>query len=227
MNVCHWFRLRVVTTFLGTTLIALGRIALSGCAPVGAPDALVEDDELRDVRSGAAEEAEEAYEVDDVPSAKGVDGLGLIAHTSLSNEVIVDVIRDFKYRGKGFSRVNLRPFPSTVSPSKSVALWVSQGGYDAFSEIDPDASGSNAELPVGTVIVREVLSKGELDTITVMVKLPKGAFPLGGDFWYAATDPDGTIRMDKEDGSPQAGLLQDCGTCHLRRNDDAFVFGAP
>jgi hypothetical protein len=33
--------------------------------------------------------------------------------------------------------------------------------------------------------------------------------------------------MSAKDGSPQAGLLENCGTCHLRRNEDAFLFGAP
>jgi hypothetical protein len=212
----------MATTVVATVLLALGRVALSGCAPVGAGS--FPEDEGRNL---GLDEAAQWDAVEDVPESRAVDNLGLIAHTSLSNEVIVDVVRGFKYRGKGFVRVNNEPFRSTVSPSKSVALWVSEGGYDAFSEISPDERGSRAEVPVGTVIVREVLGNGKIDTITVMVKLPEGAFPLGGDFWYAATDAGGTIRTDESDGSPQAGLLANCGTCHLRRDEDAFLFGAP
>jgi hypothetical protein len=185
----------------------------------------MEDDGLRNLRPAPSHHADEPGET--VAPVQGIDALGMIAITSLSNELIVRMVRGASYRGRGFLRVNQEPFQSIVSPSKTVVLWVSEGGFDPFSEISPDESGSHAELPMGTVIVREVLSNNELDTITVMVKLPKGTFPLGGDFWYAATDPDGTIRADKNDGSPQAGLLENCGTCHLRRNNDAFLFGAP
>lgn len=73
--------------------------------------------------------------------------------------------------------------------------------------------------------MRDVLNDGVLDTITVMVKLPPGAFPLGGDWWYAAADPDGKIRMDAKLQTPLAGLMQNCGTCHLRRSQDDFLFG--
>ena len=72
----------------------------------------------------------------------------------------------------------------------------------------------------------EVLSSSVLETITVMVRLPNGAFPLGGDYWYGATDPEGNVKTS-DDGAPLVGLLQNCGTCHLRRSHDAFLFGTP
>ena len=214
-------RVHRVWRIVGMTVAALGRIALSGCTAAVGSGSLGDEDAPGELRTSQVDEVEH------IGGARGVEPDGLIARTSLSNELIVDMVRGFTYRGQGFLRVNDEPFPSTVSPNKDVTLWVSRAGYDAFSEISPEESGSRAELPVGTVIVREVLDNGKVDTITVMVKLPTDAFPLGGDFWYAATDPDGTIRSDKNSGSPLAGLLENCGTCHLRRNDDAFVFGAP
>jgi len=145
----------------------------------------------------------------------------------LSNEAIYDLLRGTKYRGKGFRKVNDEPFPSTVAPDKSITLWVSEAGYEAFAKVSPEESGTNVALPVGTVIVREVLAGENLDTITAMVRLADGAFPLGGNWWYAAADPDGTIRKNAQTGAPTAGLLESCGTCHLRRSHDDYLFGTP
>jgi hypothetical protein len=173
-----------------------------------------------------------------VPSVDGKDGTDestgtalstdtLIRPEELSNEVIVDLLRDGTYRGPGYRLVNEEPFPSTVAPGKTIVLWVSEAGYPALARVSADHAGSEVTVPVGTVIVREVLLDDALDTLTVMVKMPKGAFPLGGDWWYAAADPDGKIRKHATEGTPLAGLLEKCGTCHLRRDRDAFLFGAP
>lgn len=163
----------------------------------------------------------------DDADASVAEPIGPITNDSISNEAIVDLLQNRKYRGPGFRALNVVPFPSTVSPQKKIALYVSDAGYDALSQVASDEAGSGVNLPVGTVIVRDVLNAGVLDTITVMVKLAPGAFPLGGDWWYAAADPDGKIRMDAELQTPLAGLLQNCGTCHLRRSQDDFLFGAP
>lgn len=173
-----------------------------------------------------------------VPSVDGKDGSDestgtavssdtLIRPEELSNEVIVDLLREGTYRGPGYSLVNEEPFPSTVAPGKTVVLWVSEAGYPALARVSADHAGSDVTVPVGTVIVREVFLDEALDTLTVMVKMPKGAFPLGGDWWYAAADPDGKIRKHATEGTPLAGLLEKCGTCHLRRDRDGFLFGAP
>lgn len=145
----------------------------------------------------------------------------------LSNEAIYDLLRGSKYRGAGFRKVNDEPFPSTVAPDKTITLWITKAGYDAFVKVAPEKSGTNVALPVGTVIVREVIAGDKLDTITAMVRLADGAFPLGGNWWYAAADPDGTIRKNAQTGAPTAGLLENCGTCHLRRSHDDYLFGTP
>lgn len=159
-------------------------------------------------------------------SADEADADDELGQDSLSNEAILGLLPGYKYRGEGFVLVNPKPFVSTVSPTKTISLWISEDGYDGFTRIDPDDSGSFSSVPEGTVIVREVLNSGVLETITVMAKLREGSFPLGGDFWYASTTADGVIRTD-DNGAPLAGLLQNCGTCHLRRNRDGFLFGAP
>ena len=77
------------------------------------------------------------------------------------------------------------------------------------------------------MIVREVLKDSVVNAITVMLRLPNGAFPLGGDWWYCSASPDGVIKQDAETGTPLIGLLENCGSCHLRRRDDDHLFGAP
>jgi hypothetical protein len=161
-----------------------------------------------------------------LPDTETQEDLDPLTHHSLSNEAIMDLVRSYAYRGPDFVLLNDEPFPSTVAPGKHVSLWVSASARGSMSTVVPERTGSEVDIPVGTVIVREVLSGSQLETITVMVKLPVGAFPLGGDYWYGATDAEGNIKADA-DGMPIAGLLENCGTCHLRRSHDAFLFGAP
>jgi hypothetical protein len=150
-----------------------------------------------------------------------------ITEDLLSNEAITKLLVGFKYRGEGYRKVNDVPFPSTVSPDKTVTLWISEAGYDAYVKVSPAVAGSQAALPVGSVIVREVIKNAAVDAITVMLRLQTGAFPLGGDWWYASAGPDGVVKKDAASGTPLIGLLENCGTCHLRRHDDDHLFGAP
>ena len=146
---------------------------------------------------------------------------------SISNEAVMALARNGTYRKAGYRRVDRSPFVSTVSPDKLIALYISEGGYDAYTAVSPDDVGSGAALPVGTVIVREVWGGGALSAVTLMVQLEKGAFPLGGDFWYASLSPDGEVNHDAQTGEPQLGLTERCGSCHLRCADDGFLFGVP
>ncbi len=111
-------------------------------------------------------------------------------------------------------------------------LLVALGGLGAAFAVNSvratgEYIGVARPVSVGTVIVREVLAGGRLETITAMVRLADGTFPLGGNYWYAAADPDGTIRKNAQTGAPTAGLLESCGTCHLRRSHDDYLFGTP
>jgi hypothetical protein len=199
-----------------------GALTLLGTGCAGASLSAIDDS--GDSASAPSVDSPSGYGDGDGTS---VSSSSLIRPEQLSNEVIVDLLREGTYRGPGYEQVNYEPFPSTVAPGKTVLLWVSEAGYDSFSRVSADHAGSNVQIPVGTVIVREVFKGETLDTLTVMVRMPKGAFPLGGDWWYASADPDGKIRTSPTDGTPLAGLLKNCGTCHLRRDRDAFTFGTP
>jgi hypothetical protein len=174
-------------------------------------------------------ELDEDGDADD--EADGSDGYvpstaTLIPHEELTSEMMFGMLSTFAYRGAGFRRANGPLFPSTVAPGKWIDMWVSEAALDEMLAISPERAGSEVEVPTGTMIVREVYDGTRLATITVMVKLEQGAFPLGGDFWYSVTDPDGTVRLDA-DGLPIEGLRPDCGSCHLRRSHDGFLFGTP
>ncbi len=199
-----------------TTLLTLSLVTHTGCAP--RLDFEAGPDVIEDSVDSASTDDSDAGTQSAAPH---------LTDDTLSNEAVLGLLPGKQYRGAGFRIVNTKPFPSTVSPEKTVVLWISEAGYDEFVKVSPDATASNVVLPVGTVIVREVLKAGVLDTITLMAKLPEGSFPLGGDWWYAAADPDGQIRLDSKTQTPLAGLLQNCGTCHLRRNSDDFLFGTP
>lgn len=197
----------------------LALCGFAACAP-----RVAIDDSIDNIDESFEEPDDSFPDQDD--SADAGTAPSLLTPESLSQETIIGLMRSGAYRGPGYRRVTSRLFPSTVAQGKLVDMFVSEEAFDAFVSVSPDRSGSKAEVPTGTVIVREVYDDTTLTTLTVMVKLKEGSFPLGGDFWYAAADPDGTIRRDAN-GMPLAGMLANCGTCHLRRANDGFLFGTP
>jgi len=218
-------RARALERGFSNSVLAIAGLLAVPCLQACTPGKLDWASARGDASVQSARDAEVALVSPDASSsASTVDE---IRADSLSNENVIGLLEGWKYRGAGFRKVNEQPFPSTVSPDKTVTLWISEAGYDEFTRVSPDHSGSQAAVPVGTVIAREVLSGGALDTITIMARLPDGSFPLGGDWWYAAATPDGKIKLDPETGAPLAGMLANCGTCHLRRSADDHLFGAP
>jgi hypothetical protein len=218
------YRLGVARRYASATLFAVSAISLTACTNII-------DLDPRQLGERAPRSDDEGD-----PSTGGAGlGAGLgdggtdpeLSARSLSNEAIWSLVSDFKYRGDGFRRVDRAPFPSTVSPDKKIAIYISEQAYAEYTRISPDQTGSGASLPVGSVIVREVLRETALDSITVMVRLPEGAFPLGGDWWFAAATADGTLKTDASIGAPVIGLSATCGSCHLRRDQDDFLFGVP
>jgi len=145
----------------------------------------------------------------------------------ISNEAILALLPDQSYRQAGFRRLNESPFPSIVAPGKDIVLWVTADAYAAYAAVSTERPGSGVHVPTGTTIVREVFNAGKLETITVMKKLEPGAFALGGDWFYLATDAEGQVRTDAASGAPSIGLSENCGTCHLRRSRDDYLFGIP
>lgn len=125
-----------------------------------------------------------------------------------------------QYMMTGFSKINADHYPSTVSDGKVLDVYIDNGNLDSYLKIDPNQSGSLAEVTQGTMIVREVWTPElQMDKYTVMVKMERGYFPGGGDFFYAVFSMDGTVE--------QSGKLEGCGGCHAGRADDGFLFGVP
>jgi hypothetical protein len=118
----------------------------------------------------------------------------------------------------GFAQINAQPYTSSIG-AFDINLYVNDA-TDAYARIHPETSGSNATMPVGTVIVREVLDgSGAVSKLTIMAKQPPGFDSTLGDWWFGEADPDGTPR--------QLGRLTECHGCHLPRAHDDFLFGVP
>ena len=127
----------------------------------------------------------------------------------------------------GFRLVNTTPFTTTVGGDNLIDVWVTSTAAADYAKVKLDGSGSGVNLPEGTVIVREVIgASGEVEKLTMMIKGAPGYFPGGGDWWYGVADPQGRILPDG-DGGLQMGTLEQCGSCHLTRASDGYLFGVP
>ena len=134
------------------------------------------------------------------------------------------------YRDSGeYMRVSEGTYDSGLSADIRVDVWVSKDAADQYRRIAPEAHGSGASLPYGTVIVREVHDKktGELKKLTLMYKGPRGVAPEIGDWQYAVTDAVGVPLMN-DDGTEKRGDMPECRGCHEERGaQDDFLFGVP
>jgi hypothetical protein len=123
---------------------------------------------------------------------------------------------------KTFTKINAMPYSSSVG-AFDVNVLVNQAST-SYAKIHPETTGSHIVLPVGTVIVREVLdATGAISKLTVMAKGPPGADPALGDWWFAVTDRHGVPQI--VDGDPQIGPMPACQACHLPRSGDDYLFG--
>jgi hypothetical protein len=124
----------------------------------------------------------------------------------------------------GFTQVNARPFASAVSGAPQVTVWIDPAGAAAYATIDPGRTGSGAQVPEGTMIVRAVLgADGQVAKLTMMTKAWPGYDDSLGDWWFAETDAAGIPLVDK--GVPMVGTLAACHSCHLDRAGDDYLFG--
>lgn len=125
---------------------------------------------------------------------------------------------------RAWPRINRAAYRSTLG-AFNINLYVSQGA-DAFRRIHPETSASHVVLPVGTIIVREVLdAQGAPTKLTLMAKGPAGYDGRIGDWWFGVTDPHGVPLWDQ--GHEQIGALAECHSCHIPRATDDFLFGVP
>jgi len=126
---------------------------------------------------------------------------------------------------RGFARINRAPYASTLG-AFDIDVSINQDARD-YRKIHPETSGSNVVMPVGTVIVREVLdANGAVTKITLMGKGPPGYDATLGDWWFGVTDPSG-VPLPATNGGVQVGRLTECHGCHLPRATDDYLFGVP
>jgi len=123
-----------------------------------------------------------------------------------------------------FTKINTKSYASAIG-AFNIDLYVNQDATE-FREIHPETTGSKVVLPVGTLIVRNVLdASGNITKVTLMGKGPAGYDPTLGDWWFGVTDPTGAPLTDTT--GLQVGRLSGCHGCHVPRASDDFLFGVP
>lgn len=123
-----------------------------------------------------------------------------------------------------FTKINAMSYGSTIG-AFNIDLYINQDAPE-FKQIHPETAGSKVVLPVGTLIVRNVLdATGKVAKVTLMGKGPAGYDPTLGDWWFGVTDPTGSPLSDTT--GLQVGRLSGCHGCHIPRASDDFLFGVP
>jgi hypothetical protein len=126
---------------------------------------------------------------------------------------------------RDFARVTTAAYGSELGDF-DIDLWVSGEAAAAYARIDPAVDGSKVQVPVGTIIVREVHdAQGGVAKLTMMAKGPPGYNPDLGDWWFCVADAEGEPLV--EDGEVLAGRMPQCWSCHDERGADDFLFGVP
>jgi hypothetical protein len=130
------------------------------------------------------------------------------------------------YRDHSSFDVVSKTYVSALGASILIDVYVSREAAAAYDAIAPESTGSGVHVPVGGVIVREVLdANGVAQKLTVLAKGPPGYNPMIGDWYWAVTDLAGVpVTMD---GGVREGKLIDCYGCHIPRSTDDFLFGVP
>jgi len=127
-------------------------------------------------------------------------------------------------RVAGFTKINAAPYASAVG-SFNINVFVNDG-VRQYRQIHPDTTGTSVEMPIGSMIVRQVLdANGRVTKVTLMAKGPLGYDPTLGDWWFGVTDADGVPLSDAS--GIQLGKLTACHGCHIPRGKDDFLFGVP
>ncbi len=157
---------------------------------------------------------------------EGPDGGPGGADTALDTEVMAAVQND-GFRQSGFAQINRAAYLTQLDTGEQINLYVSTGAVPLYRQIHPETTGSGVTLPVGTIIVREVLDGASRSKLTIMAKGMPGYFPGGGDWYYAAVAPDGSDFLTDDGGAAIHGASADCNTCHTDRSGDGFLFGVP
>ncbi len=88
------------------------------------------------------------------------------------------------------------------------------------------AAGNPADLPTGSVIVKENYdSEKELLGITVMYRAA-GYYPKSGNWYWVKYNPDGTVARTSTDAGFKKirGVVSSCIACHSDAGGGDFVF---
>jgi hypothetical protein len=143
----------------------------------------------------------------------------------VDDDAILSTLASFR-TSPAFVRVNESSYETDLGTGALIDVYVSTHGFAPYASITPETSGTGAEVPEGTLIVREVKEPtGAVKSLTLMYKGPKGYNPELNDFWFGVTDPSGAPIV--ENGAARLGKLTDCYGCHQARATDGYLFGVP
>lgn len=125
-----------------------------------------------------------------------------------------------------FAQISATPYPSALAGTAYIQLYASIDATSQFDRIAPEVNGSDARIPAGGIVVREVLDENMTPLrLTVMAKGPAGYNSHLGDWYFAVTNLQGVPQL--KDGAPRSGRLVDCYGCHVPRAADDYLFGVP
>jgi hypothetical protein len=147
------------------------------------------------------------------------------AIAAVDDSAILSTLATFR-TSPAFQHVNRDGYETALGTGAVIDVYVSANGFAPYATIVPEAAGTGAEVPEGTLIVREVKeASGAVKSLTLMYKGPKGYNPEVNDFWFGVTDPAGVPVQ--QDGKARLGQLTDCYSCHQGRAQDGYLFGVP
>ncbi len=123
-----------------------------------------------------------------------------------------------------WKRYNTAPFLSATHGQRYVNSYANARGMD-FGNLAP-----GARYPEGTILAKDSLTAIAADrtfpgALFLMEKLPEGGHPETADWRYVMILPDGSLFGDTM--GENAKKVAYCHTCHLRREDDDYVFFVP
>jgi len=114
-------------------------------------------------------------------------------------------------------------------PGQNGDVYEGQSPHGAFLKmyLNRKAIANSAELPLGSVIVKENYGddKKTLMAITVMYRA-KGYNAEGGNWYWVKYNPDGTVAKapPAKGGMTLAGKVKGCISCHGDADGDDFSF---
>ena len=115
------------------------------------------------------------------------------------------------------------------APNSKGDFYVGSSPHGAFLKmyLNRVAIGNPAELPAGSIIVKENyhVDRSTLKAITVMYR-SKAYNPANGDWYWIKFNPDGTVDSTSvESGSkPMAGKVTSCIECHSDAEGGDYTF---